>query len=161
VLGVFGLSSSTRSEDLREEFSKYGELEKVDLIIDKRTGLSRCFCFIYYHNVEDAIKAKEHSNGMRLHGRQIRSDFSITQRAHSPTPGQYMGRVTKGRRGGGSGHRSRSRSRERYRDSRDGSYDRYYPRRRSPPRRYDPYYDNYSRGGGGGSYGSSRYDDRY
>lgn len=27
----------------------------------------------------------------RLHGRYIRTDFSATQRAHTPTPGRYMG----------------------------------------------------------------------
>ena len=45
-----------------------------------------------------------------LDGKKIRVDFSITKRAHTPTPGVYMGRPT------GSSQRS----------SRDGYYrDRY------------------------------------
>jgi len=128
---------------LREEFTRFGELEKVDLIADKRTGQSRCFAFIYFEKIEDATKAKETCNGMRLHGRNIRIDFSLTKKAHEPTPGQYMG---KARRDGGR------------------RYDRYgprgySPRRRSPPRRdrYDPYDDRY-----GDRYGSrDRHDDRY
>jgi len=31
---------------------------------------------------------------MRLHGREIRIDYSFTEKAHEPTPGTYMGRVT-------------------------------------------------------------------
>ena len=29
---------------------------------------------------------------MELDGRRIRADFSITKRAHTPTPGVYVGR---------------------------------------------------------------------
>lgn len=29
-----------------------------------QTGQSRCFAFVYYQNVEDAVKAKEASNGV-------------------------------------------------------------------------------------------------
>jgi len=152
VLGLFGLSSTTRDEDLREEFARFGELERVNLIIDKRTGRSRCFGFIYFVNQDDAIKAKETCNGMRLHGRTIRIDYSVTQRAHSPTPGRYMGKV--------SYKPSRRMDRDsRYPESRDSRESRYSPRRRSPPRgrdRYDPYEDRdrYYRGG------RDRYDDR-
>lgn len=38
VLGVFGLAPTTREGDLRDEFSRFGELEKVELIIDKRVS---------------------------------------------------------------------------------------------------------------------------
>lgn len=40
------------------------------------------------------FQAKERANGMELDGRRIRVDFSITKRAHTPTPGIYMGRPT-------------------------------------------------------------------
>ena len=33
-------------------------------------------------------------NGMHLDGRPIRVDFSVTKRAHTPTPGRYMGERT-------------------------------------------------------------------
>jgi len=38
-IGVFGLSSRTTEGDLREEFSKYGRVQKVDLIYDKKVNL--------------------------------------------------------------------------------------------------------------------------
>ena len=40
-------------------------------------------------------QAKEHCNGLELDGRKIRVDYSITKRAHTPTPGVYMGKPTR------------------------------------------------------------------
>lgn len=37
-------------------------------------------------------QAKEQTNGVEVDGRRIRVDYSITKRAHTPTPGVYMGR---------------------------------------------------------------------
>eukprot|EP01117_Protostelium_nocturnum_P013131 TRINITY_DN4880_c0_g1_i6.p1 TRINITY_DN4880_c0_g1~~TRINITY_DN4880_c0_g1_i6.p1 ORF type:complete len:268 (-),score=104.03 TRINITY_DN4880_c0_g1_i6:17-820(-) len=91
-LGVFGLSFDTGDRDLKELFGKYGPLEKVELILDRQTMKSRCFGFIYFEEMDDATKARNEINGMKLHGRFIRVDYSSTRRAHSPTPGQYMGR---------------------------------------------------------------------
>lgn len=59
-----------------------------------QTGRSRGFAFIYFESMEDAKAAKESCNGIEIDGRRIRVDFSITQRAHTPTPGIYMGKPT-------------------------------------------------------------------
>jgi len=49
---------------------------------------------MYFESMEDAKAAKESCNGIEIDGRRIRVDFSITQRAHTPTPGIYMGKPT-------------------------------------------------------------------
>lgn len=41
--------------------------------------------------VDDAARCIEKLNGLSLHGRNIRVDYSATQKPHSSTPGQYMG----------------------------------------------------------------------
>ncbi|XP_022255356.1 transformer-2 protein homolog alpha-like isoform X1 [Limulus polyphemus] len=124
-LGVFGLSLYTQERDLKEVFSKYGPIEQVQVVYDAQTGRSRGFAFVYFETEEDAEEAKERCNGLEIDGRKIRVDYSITKRAHTPTPGIYMGKPTFPRYGGGSsnyrgrspspyyrGHRySRSRSR--------------------------------------------------
>uniref|UniRef100_A0A0A9ZHM0 RRM domain-containing protein n=3 Tax=Lygus hesperus TaxID=30085 RepID=A0A0A9ZHM0_LYGHE len=135
-LGVFGLSLSTTEQQLRHIFGKYGPVETVQVIIDAKTGRSRGFGFVYYENYEDARVAKEHCTGLEIDGRKIRVDFSITDRAHTPTPGIYMGKPTYNddHYGGGGSERGGSR--------RDRGYDDYY-----------------GGGGGGGSYrgGGGRY----
>lgn len=40
VLGVFGLSVRTRERDLEDEFSKYGDVEKVVIVYDQRVSRS-------------------------------------------------------------------------------------------------------------------------
>ena len=84
---------------LKKEFSKFGPLEYVTLVMDGRTGQSRRFAFIYFESQEDAKAAKEAMSDQEIHGRRVRVDFSITKSAHTRTPGVYMGRPTY--RGGG------------------------------------------------------------
>lgn len=40
------------------------------------------------------LQAKQCTNGLEIDGRRIRVDYSITKRAHTPTPGVYMGKAT-------------------------------------------------------------------
>ena len=113
-LGVFRLNLYTTERKLKKEFSKFGPLEKVTVILDGKTGRSRGFAFIYFESVEDAKVAKEAMSDQEIDGRRVRVDFSITKRAHTPTPGVYMGQPT---------YRGRDDDRgNRYRDR--GGYDR-------------------------------------
>ncbi|KRT79251.1 RNA binding protein, partial [Oryctes borbonicus] len=57
-------------------------------------GRSRGFSFVYFENTEDAKVAKDQCTGMKINGKSIRVDYSITERAHTPTPGIYMGKPT-------------------------------------------------------------------
>ncbi|CAG7817965.1 unnamed protein product [Allacma fusca] len=131
-LGVFGLSLRTTERDLRDVFSRYGPIEECTVVIDAQTGRSRGFSFIYFESMEDAKAAKESCNGIEIDGRRIRVDFSITQRAHTPTPGIYMGKPTvdRGYGGGGGGGGGGRRRRDDYRGYRR-SPSPYYSRRRS------------------------------
>ncbi|XP_064456412.1 transformer-2 protein homolog alpha-like [Ornithodoros turicata] len=134
-LGVFGLSLYTQERDLKEVFSKYGPIEDVQVVYDAQSGRSRGFSFVYFENVDDAKAAKDRCNGIEIDGRKIRVDYSITQRAHTPTPGIYMGKPSyssnKGGGYGGGGYRG---------GYRDRSPSPYYRRRysRSRSRSYSP-----------------------
>ena len=55
---------------------------------------------------------------MEIDGRKIRVDYSITKRAHTPTPGVYMGKPTKS----SYDDRDRDRDRGRHDDDRDDYY---------------------------------------
>ncbi|KAL3041210.1 hypothetical protein OYC64_019420 [Pagothenia borchgrevinki] len=88
-LFIGGLSFDTNEESLAAAFSKYGTIEKVDVIRDKETGNSRGFGFVKYDNAEDAKEAMDGMNGTSLDGRSIRVDEA-------------------GKGGGGGGSRERS-----------------------------------------------------
>nr|VZI12866.1 unnamed protein product [Spirometra erinaceieuropaei]VZI50716.1 unnamed protein product [Spirometra erinaceieuropaei] len=127
-LGVFGLSLNTQERDIYDVFSRYGEVEDVCIVYDNYTGKlsfilhtvgrSRGFGFLYFRHLSDAKEAKNDAHGLEIDGRPIRVDYSITERAHSPTPGVYMGRPT--RRFGG--RRRTPSPRHRYSRSRSRSY---------------------------------------
>jgi transformer-2 protein len=113
VVGIFGLSSTTNEAKLMEVFEPFGAVERVNIVYDAKTENSRGFGFVYYQQVEQASAARRACNGIELDGRRIRVDYSITKRAHTPTPGVYMGRSKsperRHRRRGRSNSRSRSR----------------------------------------------------
>lgn len=91
VLGVFNLSLRTTEKDLQLIFERYGRVNQVTIVYDHRSDRSRGFGFVYMNSVEEATIAKEKTNGMELNGRNMRVDYSLTQRPHTPTPGEYMG----------------------------------------------------------------------
>jgi len=134
VLGVFGLSIRSTERDLDDEFSRYGRVEKVTIVYDQRSGRSRGFGFITMSTVDEATRCIEKLNGVELNGRRIRVDFSVTDRAHAPTPGEYMGHRRSGRDSYRGGYRDRERDRGGREDFKDRERDRYRDR---SPRRYD------------------------
>ncbi|UJR36368.1 hypothetical protein I4U23_029093 [Adineta vaga] len=91
ILGVFGLSSRTTEKDLKDLFQRFGRLKDVQLIVDKKTSISRGFAFVYFETVNDATNAIESMRYVEIDGRNVRIEYSITQTAHKPTPGVYMG----------------------------------------------------------------------
>ncbi|CAH1762554.1 18942_t:CDS:2 [Entrophospora sp. SA101] len=152
VLGVFNLSLRTVERDLQNIFERYGKVNQVTIVYDHRSDRSRGFGFVYMDSIEEATVAKEKTNGMEVNGRNMRVDYSLTQRPHTPTPGEYMGDRPHYYRSSGnfyrrtpshsprrfSRRRSPSRSRSRSwsrgrRRSRSNSFSRY--RRSSPGRR--------------------------
>ncbi|XP_050310511.1 transformer-2 protein homolog beta isoform X2 [Anthonomus grandis grandis] len=140
-LGVFGLSVYTTEDELYHIFNKYGPVERVQVVIDAKTGRSRGFAFVYFESSDDAKTAREQCSGMKINGKSIRVDFSITERAHTPTPGIYMGKPTYkyDRYEGRGGRRDRDDYRgSRYRRSPSPYYSSRSRRRYSRSRSYSP-----------------------
>lgn len=156
MLGVFGLSIRTTERDLDDEFSRYGRVEKVVIVYDQRSDRSRGFGFITMSTTDEAGRCIKELNGVDLNGRRIRVDYSVTDRPHAPTPGEYMGHRRRRGRDTYPGHRDDRyerpdeprdrRERDPYRrDDRDrDTYGRdnrdWRDRRSPPPRRYSPDY---------------------
>lgn len=120
VVGIFGLSLYTDETALRDRFGKFGRIEKCSIVYDRQTQRSRGFGFITFDDIADAADAVRdyEKNSPEMDGRRVRVAFSLTRKAHSPTPGQYMGereeerrREQAGRGGGGGGGYGRDRDR--------------------------------------------------
>lgn len=53
-LYVYGLKASMKKKDLREIFSPFGEINDAYLIMDRKTGKSKCFGYVIFEEVEVA-----------------------------------------------------------------------------------------------------------
>ncbi|XP_055626388.1 transformer-2 protein homolog alpha-like isoform X2 [Toxorhynchites rutilus septentrionalis] len=100
VLAVFNLSVHTTETELYDVFSKFGPLNRANVVLDAKTGRSRGFGFVYFDSVEDAKVAHAQANGIEIGDRRIRVDYSATDKPHDPTPGVYYGKVSYPRGGG-------------------------------------------------------------
>ena len=69
---VGNLPYSVTAEDLREAFSKYGEVSAVNLITDKFSGQSKGFGFVEMPNNSEADAAIKALNETDLKGRNIK-----------------------------------------------------------------------------------------
>ena len=70
-LFVGSLSWSTRDDDLREAFAKYGTVSDAVVICDRDTGKSRGFGFVVMEDRKDAARAVAELDGAELDGREI------------------------------------------------------------------------------------------
>ncbi len=99
-LYVGNLSYDTSEDDLRQLFSKAGEVASITLITDRDSGRPKGFGFIEMASQADADKAVSMFNGATLHDRQIKVDEA---RPREERRGGGGGRGGYGGRGGGRG----------------------------------------------------------
>ncbi|KAG9093250.1 hypothetical protein FRC06_011589 [Ceratobasidium sp. 370] len=146
-LHVSGLHPRVTDRMLEGTFSKYGKVEKTQVVYDPHTRDSRGFAFVMMSTLEEAEAAISGLNGYVLEGMALRVDKARRGRARTPTPGQYRGPP---RRYDERPYTPDYRYRSRYDD---GYYGRDQPRGyyRDYARDYDSYVDRYG--------SRSRYDD--
>jgi len=75
-LFVGGLNWQMRGNDLREEFSPYGEIVFARVNLDRETKRSKGFGFVEFANADDAAKAKAEMDGKEVRWRAIKVDFA-------------------------------------------------------------------------------------
>lgn len=104
------------------------------MVKDAKTRGFRGYCFIYYDKQRDATEALNQCNGIELKERMIRVDYSLSERPHQSTPGEYRGKRGRDSRGGS--YRSKPYERTRYYEKHD---DRHRNRHRSIERSNSDY----------------------
>jgi len=68
---VGSLSTSVTSDDLKQAFEAYGQVEDVKIIMDRYTGESRGFAFVRMPTKAEAVAAIDGLNGSEIKGRPI------------------------------------------------------------------------------------------
>ena len=71
-LYVGNLAYSTAEDDLRQAFGACGDVDSVNLIIDRDTGRSKGFAFVEMSSDAEAQKAIQELNGTSLDNREIK-----------------------------------------------------------------------------------------
>lgn len=77
-LVVRNLPFSTTEENLKEYYEKFGEVVGVDLLRKPDGKLVGC-AFIQFKLVQNAAKARHHTNGKEFIGRNIECDFAMAK----------------------------------------------------------------------------------
>jgi len=98
-LYVGNLSYNTHEEDLRDAFSKIGEVLSATLIVDQTNGRSKGFGFVEMASDEDAEKAISTMNGTMFMDRTITVNEAKPKTERSGS----SGRGSRGGYGGGGG----------------------------------------------------------
>lgn len=80
-LVVRNLPFSTTEDNLREYYEKFGDIVDVDLLKRPNGQLVGC-AFIQFKLVQNAAKARFHTNGKEFIGRVIECDFAVSKRKY-------------------------------------------------------------------------------
>lgn len=102
-LYVGNLAYTTTEDELREKFSQFGEVESVNVIMDRDTGRSKGFGFVEMGSEDAAQAAIEAMNGTEIDGRTIKVSESKPQERRPGGGGRGGGRGGFGGGGGGRG----------------------------------------------------------
>lgn len=68
---VGNLSYQATEGDIRDAFSRFGDVSSVNVIMDRETGRSRGFCFVEMPNDEEGKAAIEGLNLQEIAGRNV------------------------------------------------------------------------------------------
>lgn len=74
-LYIGNIDYAASEDELAAHFAKFGQIETVNIPVDRYTGKARGFGFITFKRVADAIKAMD-LDGSEFKGRQIQVNFA-------------------------------------------------------------------------------------
>lgn len=107
-LFIGNLSYNTTEDDLKECFAQAGNVNSVNLMMDKFTGKSRGFAFVEMASADEAAKAIEMFHGKDLQDRALTVNIARPREERAPGQGggrEFRGPPRGGRDSGGHGQR--------------------------------------------------------
>lgn len=107
---VGNLSFRATEDEVREAFSRFGQVSKVSIITDRETGRSRGFAFVEMPSADEAKAAIDGLNQQEVAGRRISCNEARPKENGGPRGGGgggggYGGGGGGRRDGGGGGYR--------------------------------------------------------
>jgi RNA recognition motif-containing protein len=81
---VAKLSSGTKSQDLEQLFSKFGEVTSAKVVVDRQTGFSKRYGFVEMPDDQAAYEAMDKLNDTELDGSQIVVKMSVPKAEKKP-----------------------------------------------------------------------------
>ena len=82
-LFIKNLSYSTTKDKIKEYFSKYGEIEDIKIVVDKKTNRSKGVGFCRFKDPKSAAKAMNNKNKINIDGRQLTISYSNERKSSS------------------------------------------------------------------------------
>ena len=101
---VGNLSSDVTSDDLRQAFAAFGQVESANVITDKFSGESKGFGFVEMPSKEEAAAAIAGMNGKDIKGRAVNVNEARPRVERPRGGGGGFGGGGRGPRGGGGGY---------------------------------------------------------
>ena len=89
---VAKLSSGTKSQDLEQLFSKFGEVVSAKIVVDRETGFSKRYGFVEMADEQAAYEAIDKLNDTELDGSQIVVKMSVPKTDKRPGSSQRNSR---------------------------------------------------------------------
>ena len=83
---IRNLSRNTTEETLRQQFETFGPVQSCQLVLDKKSGVSKGFGFVSMPKAGDAKAAMKHLNSSSLDGNTIRVKRAEEKPAESASP---------------------------------------------------------------------------
>jgi len=81
---VGNLATETAEPQIRETFEKFGEVSKVNIVMDKDDGKPRGFAFVEMTSDEHGKKAIADLNGKELGGRALKVNEAHAKTENKP-----------------------------------------------------------------------------
>lgn len=70
-LYIGNLAYAVTEDELKQECARFGAVRAVNVVTDRRTGVSKGFGFVEFENAEDAHEAVVGLHEKEFHGRRL------------------------------------------------------------------------------------------
>jgi RNA recognition motif-containing protein len=107
---VAKLNSDSTADQIKELFSQYGKVSSTKLIMDRETGMSKCYGFVEMEDESEGNAAIEHLNDTNFMGNYIivkKSEPRSNEKRSFDRKPSFGGGGGGGRRPDGGGNRGR------------------------------------------------------